>query len=91
MKRHGFKGLGSSHGTQRKHRAPGSIGACATPARVFKGLRMAGHMGGVRVTTQNLTVHEVDAEANLILIKGAVPGPAGGLVLVRTPSKGAQK
>jgi large subunit ribosomal protein L3 len=91
MKRHGFKGLGSSHGTQRKHRSPGSIGACATPARVFKGLRMAGHMGAVRVTTQNLTVHEVDAEANLILIKGAVPGPAGGLVLVRTPSKGAKK
>jgi len=91
MKRHGFKGLGSSHGTQRKHRAPGSIGACATPARVFKGMRMAGHMGAVRVTTQNLTVHEVDTEANLILIKGAVPGPAGGLVLVRTPSKGAKK
>jgi large subunit ribosomal protein L3 len=91
MKRHGFKGLGSSHGTQRKHRAPGSIGACATPARVFKGMRMAGHMGAVRITTQNLTVHEVDAEANLILIKGAVPGPAGGLVLVRTPSKGAKK
>jgi large subunit ribosomal protein L3 len=91
MKRHGFKGLGSSHGTQRKHRHPGSIGACATPARVFKGLRMAGRMGAVRVTTQNLTVHEVDAEANLILIKGAVPGPAGGLVLVRTPSKGAKK
>jgi|SRR5882757_7851128 len=91
MKRHGFKGLSSSHGTQRKHRSPGSIGACATPARVFKGMKMSGRMGHVRVTTQNLTVHAVDLEANLILIKGAVAGPAGGLVLVRTPSKGAQK
>jgi large subunit ribosomal protein L3 len=91
MKRHGFKGLGSSHGTQRKHRSPGSIGACATPARVFKGVRMAGRMGGVRVTTQNLTVHEVDAEANLILVKGAIPGPTGGLVLVRAGNKGAPK
>ena len=87
MKRHGFKGLGASHGTQRKHRSPGSIGACATPSRVFKGVRMAGRMGGERTTTQNLTVHSVDAENNLILIKGAVPGPAGGLVLVRTPFK----
>jgi large subunit ribosomal protein L3 len=91
MKRHGFKGLSSSHGTQRKHRSPGSIGACATPARVFKGMKMAGRMGNVRVTTQNLIVHDIDAEANLILIKGAVPGPTGGLVLVRTPSKGAKK
>jgi large subunit ribosomal protein L3 len=89
MKRHGFKGLGSSHGTQRKHRSPGSIGACATPARVFKGLKMAGRMGNVRTTTQNLSIHAIDAENNLILLKGAVPGPAGGLVLVRTPSKGA--
>ncbi|MGQ0625417.1 MAG: 50S ribosomal protein L3 [Sporichthyaceae bacterium] len=88
MKRHGFKGLGSSHGTQRKHRSPGSIGACATPGRVFKGVRMAGRMGNVRVTTQNLAVHSVDSEAGLILITGAVPGPAGGLVLVRTPAKG---
>ncbi|GAA0613442.1 50S ribosomal protein L3 [Sporichthya brevicatena] len=88
MKRHGFRGLGSSHGTQRKHRSPGSIGACATPARVFKGLRMAGRMGNVRTTTQNLTVHSVDPENNLILVKGAVPGPAGGLVLVKTPAKG---
>jgi large subunit ribosomal protein L3 len=89
MKRHGFKGLGASHGTQRKHRSPGSIGGCATPGRVFKGLRMAGRMGHVRQTTQNLTVHAVDAERGLILVKGAVPGPRGGLVLVRTPSKGA--
>jgi large subunit ribosomal protein L3 len=89
MKRHGFKGLGASHGTQRKHRSPGSIGGCATPGRVFKGLRMAGRMGHVRQTTQNLTVHAVDAERGLILVKGAVPGPRGGLVLVRTASKGA--
>jgi large subunit ribosomal protein L3 len=91
MKRHGFKGLGSSHGTQRKHRSPGSIGACATPARVFKGLKMAGRMGNVRTTTQNLTVHSVDAESNLILVKGAIPGPAGGLVFVRSANKGAPK
>ncbi len=91
MKRHGFKGLSSSHGTQRKHRSPGSIGACATPARVFKGMKMAGRMGNVRHTTQNLTVHSVDSDANLILLKGAVPGPKGGLVFVRTPSKGAPK
>jgi large subunit ribosomal protein L3 len=88
MKRHGFKGLGAGHGTQRKHRAPGSIGGCATPGRVFKGLRMAGRMGHERVTTQNLTVHKVDAEAGLLLIKGAVPGPKGGLVFVRTAVKG---
>src|SRR5580693_9239203 len=84
MKRHGFKGLGSSHGTQRKHRSPGSIGGCATPGRVFKGLRMAGRMGGVRTTVQSLTVHAVDAERGLLLIKGAVPGPRGRVVLVRT-------
>jgi large subunit ribosomal protein L3 len=89
MKRHGFKGLGAGHGTQRKHRSPGSIGGCATPGRVFKGLRMAGRMGNERVTTQNLTVHAVDAEKGLLLIKGAVPGPNGGLVLVRTAAKGA--
>jgi large subunit ribosomal protein L3 len=87
MKRHGFKGLGASHGTQRKHRAPGSIGGCATPGRVFKGVRMAGRMGGVRTTSLNLTVHGVDAGRGLLLIKGAVPGPAGGLVLVRTAVK----
>ncbi|HEV8558061.1 MAG TPA: 50S ribosomal protein L3 [Actinophytocola sp.] len=88
MKRHGFAGLGASHGTQRKHRSPGSIGGCATPGRVFKGLRMAGRMGHVRVTTQNLTVHRVDADSGLILIKGAVPGPKGGLVFLKTAAKG---
>jgi large subunit ribosomal protein L3 len=89
MKRHGFKGLGASHGTQRKHRSPGSIGGCATPGRVFKGVRMAGRMGGERQTVQNLTVHAVDTENGLLLIKGAVPGPDGGLVLVKTAAKGA--
>jgi large subunit ribosomal protein L3 len=88
MKRHGFHGLGAGHGVQRKHRSPGSIGACATPSRVFKGVRMAGRMGHARVTTQNLTVHRVDAESGLLLIKGAVPGPKGGLVFVRTAAKG---
>jgi large subunit ribosomal protein L3 len=88
MKRHGFKGLGASHGTQRKHRSPGSIGGCATPGRVFKGLRMAGRMGGVKTTTLSLKVHKVDTERGLVLIKGAVPGPRGGLVLVRSAVKG---
>jgi large subunit ribosomal protein L3 len=88
MKRHGFKGLGASHGTQRKHRSPGSIGGCATPGRVFKGLRMAGRMGNVRTTTQSLKVHRVDADNGLLLIKGAVPGPRGGLLLVKTAAKG---
>ena len=88
MKRHGFKGLGASHGTQRKHRSPGSIGGCATPGRVFKGMRMAGRMGHVRTTTLSLTVHKVDAERGLLLIKGAVPGPKGGLLLVRSAVKG---
>jgi len=87
MKRHGFKGLSSSHGTQRKHRSPGSIGACATPGHVFKGVRMAGRMGGVRTTVQSLTVHAVDAERGLLLIKGAVPGPSGRVVLVRSAAK----
>jgi large subunit ribosomal protein L3 len=91
MKRHGFKGLGASHGTQRKHRSPGSIGGCATPGRVFKGVRMAGRMGHVRQTTQNLTVHRVDAERGLLLIKGAVPGPKGGLVVVKSAAKGGAK
>ena len=91
MKRHGFHGLGASHGTQRKHRSPGSIGGCATPARVFKGTRMAGRMGHVRTTTQNLTVHRVDADAGLLLIRGAVPGPRGGLVLVTTAVKGPEQ
>jgi large subunit ribosomal protein L3 len=91
MKRHGFAGLGASHGTQRKHRSPGSIGGCATPGRVFKGVRMAGRMGSERQTTQNLKVHRVDAERGLLLIKGAVPGPRGGLVVVKTPAKGDGK
>jgi large subunit ribosomal protein L3 len=87
MKRHGFGGLGAAHGTQRKHRSPGSIGACATPGRVFKGLRMAGRMGAVKATTTGLVVHKVDAERGLLLIKGAIPGPKGALVLVRSASK----
>jgi len=89
MKRHGFHGVGASHGAHKNHRKPGSIGGCATPGRVFKGMRMAGRMGGVRQTTQNLTIHAVDAERGLLLIKGAVPGPRGGIVLVRTAAKGA--
>ena len=87
MKRHGFHGLKSSHGVERKHRSPGSIGACATPGRVFKGVRMAGRMGGVRYTAQGLTVQAVDPEQNLILVRGAIPGPKGGLVLIRTAAK----
>lgn len=89
MKRHGFAGVSASHGAHRNHRKPGSIGGCATPGRVFKGMRMAGRMGGQRQTTQNLTIHAVDAEKGLLLIKGAVPGPRGGIVLVRTAAKGA--
>ena len=84
MKRHNFRGQGASHGNQAKHRAPGSIGACATPARVFKGTRMSGHMGHRRVTTLNLRVIKADPERNLLLIRGAVPGPKGGLVMVRS-------
>ncbi|MFC5184456.1 50S ribosomal protein L3 [Actinomadura harenae] len=91
MKRHGFRGLSASHGTQRKHRSPGSIGGCATPGRVFKGLRMAGRHGNARTTVQNLTVHAIDAEKGLLLIKGAVPGPNGGVVLVRDAVKGTGK
>jgi large subunit ribosomal protein L3 len=88
MKRHGFKGLGAGHGVQRKHRSPGSIGGCATPGRVFKGMRMAGRMGAVTTTTLSLKVHKVDTEKGLVLIKGAIPGPKGGLVLVRSAVKG---
>ena len=88
MKRHNFKGLGAGHGTQRKHRSPGSIGACATPSRVFKGVRMAGRMGNERVTTLNLVVHAVNAEKGLLLLRGAVPGPVGGLITVRSAVKG---
>ena len=84
MKRHHFGGLGASHGTERKHRSPGSIGACATPARVFKGTRMPGHLGHRRVTTLNLKVIKTDSERNLLLLLGAVPGPKGGLVMVRS-------
>ena len=91
MKRHGFKGLGASHGTQRKHRSPGSIGGCATPGRVFKGTRMSGRMGNDRVTTQNLLVHKVDAENGVLLIKGAIPGRNGGLVMVRSAIKRGEK
>jgi large subunit ribosomal protein L3 len=84
IKRHNFAGLSASHGTERKHRSPGSIGACATPARVFKGTRMAGHLGHRRVTTLNLSVIKADPERNLLLLRGAVPGPKGGLVMVRS-------
>jgi len=87
MKRHGFSGLGASHGTERKHRSPGAIGACATPSRVFKGTRMAGQMGHDRVTVLNLEVVGADAERNLLLLRGAVPGPTGGLVMVRSSVK----
>jgi len=87
MKRHNFSGQGASHGNHKKHRAPGAIGACATPARVFKGVRMAGQYGGERVTTLNLQVVEGDAERNLLLIKGSVPGANGGLVFVRNAVK----
>ena len=87
MKRHGFSGLSSSHGTERKHRSPGAIGACATPSRVFKGMRMAGQMGNERVTVLNLEVVRADAERNLLLLRGAIPGPEGGLVMVRSAVK----
>lgn len=91
MKRHGFGGLRASHGVERKHRSPGSIGACATPGRVFKGVRMPGRMGGGRYTVQNLTIQAVDPEQNLILVRGAIPGPKGGLVLIRTAAKAPSK
>jgi large subunit ribosomal protein L3 len=87
MKRHGFSGLGASHGTKRKHRSPGAVGACATPSRVFRGTKMAGQMGHERVTILNLEVVEADAERNLLLIRGAVPGPNGGLVMVKSAVK----
>jgi large subunit ribosomal protein L3 len=90
MKRHGFHGVSASHGAHRNHRKPGSIGACATPGRVFQGTRMAGRMGVDTITTQNLTVHAVDADKGLILIKGAVPGPKGGLVVLRTAAKNGE-
>jgi large subunit ribosomal protein L3 len=83
MARHNFTGQGASHGNHKKHRAPGSIGACATPARVFKGTKMAGRLGAERVTTLNLEVVQADAERELVMVKGAVPGPRGGLVMIR--------
>ena len=89
MKRHGFHGVGASHGAHKNHRKPGSIGGASTPARVFKGMRMAGRMGNDRKTIQNLTVHSVDAEKGLLLVKGAVPGNKGGVVLIRSAVKGA--
>ncbi|KQW08026.1 50S ribosomal protein L3 [Leifsonia sp. Root4] len=89
MKRHNFKGVSASHGAHRNHRKPGSIGASSTPSRVFKGMRMAGRMGGERVTVLNLKVHSVDAEKGLLLVKGAVPGARGRLVFVRNAVKGA--
>ncbi len=90
MKRHGFHGLRASHGVQRKHRSPGSIGGCATPGRVFRGLKMAGRMGGERQTTLNLTVERVDADKGVILIRGALPGSDGSVVFIRTAKKGGQ-
>ena len=89
MKRHGFAGVSASHGAHRNHRKPGSIGACATPGRVFKGLRMAGRMGGERRTIQNLKVQAIDAETGIVLVTGAIPGPKGGIVLIRSAVKGA--
>jgi large subunit ribosomal protein L3 len=90
MKRHNFAGQGASHGNHKHHRAPGSVGACATPARVFKGTRMAGQLGSARVTTLNLEVVQADAERNLLLLKGSVPGPRGGMVLIRDAVKGGK-
>ncbi|MPZ53986.1 MAG: 50S ribosomal protein L3 [Acidimicrobiia bacterium] len=89
MKRHNFKGLGASHGVHKKHRAPGSIGACATPARVFRGKRMAGRMGGDKVTTLNVEIVAVDAEHDLLLVGGSVPGPKGSIVIIREAVKAA--
>ncbi len=87
MKRHGFKGQRASHGAHKVHRKPGAVGACATPARIFKGTKMAGRSGATQVTTQNLTVVEADAERNVVLVKGAIPGPRGGVVLIRNATK----
>lgn len=91
MKRHNFKGQGASHGNHRNHRTPGSIGQCSFPGRVFKGMRMAGHMGHEQVTTLNLEVVDADAERNVLLVKGSVPGPNGGVVSVRSAVKVAIK
>ena len=89
MKRHNFKGVSASHGSHRNHRKPGSIGASSTPSRVFKGMRMAGRMGGDRVTVMNLAVHSVNAEHGVLFVKGAVPGAKGRLVFVRNARKGS--
>ena len=91
MKRHGFSGVGASHGAHRNHRKAGSIGGASTPSRVFKGLRMAGRMGHDRQTVQNLTVHAVDADSGVVLIKGSVPGPKGAVVLIRSAAKETPK
>ena len=90
MKRHGFSGLGAAHGVHKKHRSPGSVGQCATPARVFKGLRMAGRMGATKVTTLNLEVVSTDAAQGMLLVKGAIPGPRGGTVVIRDAVKGGK-
>ncbi len=90
MKRHGFSGLGAGHGVNKKHRSPGSVGQCATPARVFRGLRMAGRMGATKVTTLNLEVVSADASTALLLVKGAIPGPRGGTVVIRDAVKGGK-
>ena len=91
MQRHNFKGQGASHGNHKKHRSPGSVGACATPARVFKGMRMAGQYGNARITTLNLQVVEGDAERGLLLVRGSVPGPNGGIVFVRNSAKSSKR
>ena len=91
MKRHNFSGQGAAHGNHKHHRSPGSIGACSTPGRVFKGTKMAGRYGGAQVTTTNLEVIGVDVERNLVLVKGAVPGPRGGVVVLRTSVKNPMK
>jgi large subunit ribosomal protein L3 len=90
IKRHNFRGQGASHGNHKHHRAPGSVGACATPARVFKGTRMAGQLGSTKVTTLNLEVVKADVERNLLLLKGSVPGPRGGMVMIRDAVKGSK-
>ena len=91
MKRHNFSGQGASHGNHKKHRSPGAIGACATPARVFKGMKMPGQFGNTKVTTLNLSVVEGDAERGLLLVKGSIPGASGGLVFVRSAVKAPVK
>jgi len=91
MKRHGFKGLGGAHSAQRKHRSPGSIGGCGSRGRVFKGMRLAGRLGSDKVTTQNLTVHAIDADKGLVLILGAVPGPKNGVVFIKSAVKNHSK